>query len=99
MRVSTTKSKNAESFYIVQSFRDSKGKNTTKIVKKLGTLDQLMSKLKVDNRDDVMAWAKEQAEIETKNELKVDKTAVLVPLSPVKQIDLDKKRIYHAQCQ
>lgn len=38
MRVSTTKSKNAESFYITKSYINDKGKSTSKIIRKLGTL-------------------------------------------------------------
>ena len=62
MRVTTTKSKNAESFYITQSYTNSDGKSTSKIVRKLGTLQDLCEKLGTD-RDGVMAWAKEQARI------------------------------------
>ena len=56
MRVTTTKSKNAESFYITQSYTNSDGKSTSKIVRKLGTLQDLCEKLGTD-RDGVMAWA------------------------------------------
>ena len=66
MKVTTSKSKNSESFYICRSFIDSSGKSTSKVVKKLGTLDELSKKLNTD-RAGVMAWAKEQAKIETKN--------------------------------
>ena len=54
MRVTTTKSKNAESFYITQSYTNSDGKSTSKIVQKLGTLQDLCEKLGTD-RDGVMA--------------------------------------------
>ncbi len=65
MRVTTTKSKNAESFYINHAYIDKNGKSTSRIYKKLGTLKELSEKLNT-NRDGVMAWAKKQAEIETK---------------------------------
>ena len=65
MRVSTSKSKNAESFYITKSDINNKGKSTSKIIRKLGTLEELSKKLGTD-RDGVMAWAKEQADIETR---------------------------------
>lgn len=64
MRVMTTKSKNAESFYITKSFKNNAGKSTSKIVRKLGTLRELSEMLGTD-RDGVMAWAREQARIET----------------------------------
>lgn len=72
MRITTSKSKNSESFYITHSYINHKGKSTSKIFKKLGTLDALSKKLNTD-RDGVMAWAKQQAEIETKNIMKKEK--------------------------
>ncbi len=64
MRVTTTKSKNAESFYSTQSYVNAKGTNTSKIIRKFGTLKELSERLETDH-DGVMAWAKEQARIET----------------------------------
>ena len=55
MRVTATKSKNAESFYINYAFIDKNGKSTSHIYKKLGTLKELSEKLHAD-RDVVMAW-------------------------------------------
>ena len=64
MRVTTSKSKNAESFYINFAYIDENGKSTSKTYRKLGTLKELSEKLGTD-RDGVMAWAKEQARIAT----------------------------------
>ena len=64
MRVTTSKSKNAESFYISKGFINEKGKSTSVIVRKLGTLQELL-KEHGPTRDDVMEWAREQARIET----------------------------------
>lgn len=64
MKVTTTKSKNAESFYITRSYINDEGKNTSTTVRKLGTLEQLLPE-HGPTRDDVMLWAKEQARIET----------------------------------
>ena len=64
MRVITSKSKNSESFYISQGYVNNKGKPTSRLYKKLGTLKELSERLGTD-RDGVMAWAKEQARIET----------------------------------
>ena len=64
MRVTTTKSKNAESFYITHSYTKNNGTTTSRIYKKLGTLAEL-SKLLNTDRDGVMLWAREQARIET----------------------------------
>ncbi|MDD7050880.1 MAG: hypothetical protein PUI41_08195, partial [Lachnospiraceae bacterium] len=60
MRVTTSKSKNSESFYITQSYTNAQGKSTSKTIRKLGTLAELSNRLNTD-RDGVMAWAKEQA--------------------------------------
>ena len=80
MRVSSSKSKNAESFYITRSFIDENGHNTTRTVRKLGTLKQLMEELQTD-RNGVVAWCKKQAELETEKE-KADReeSRILVPL-------------------
>lgn len=64
MKVTTSKSKNSESFYIAKSFIDNKGKSTSVNVRKLGTLKELLTE-HGPTRDDVMKWAKEEARIET----------------------------------
>lgn len=64
MRVVTSKSKNAESFYISKGYVNDKGASTSVIVRKLGTLKELLPE-HGPTRDDVMAWAREQARIET----------------------------------
>ena len=42
MRVTTSKSKNAESFYISKGYVNDKGVSTSVIVRKLGTLNELI---------------------------------------------------------
>ena len=64
MRVTTTKSKNAESFYITKGYINDKGVSTSVVVRKLGTLNDLLVE-HGPTRDDVMTWAREQARIET----------------------------------
>ena len=64
MRVTTTKSKNAESFYITKGYINNKGVSTSVVVRKLGTLKDLLLE-HGPTRDDVMAWAREQARLET----------------------------------
>ena len=64
MRVTITKSKNAESLYITKSYINAQGKSTSAVIRKLGTLAELSKNLNTD-RDGVIAWAKEQARIET----------------------------------
>ena len=64
MRVTTSKSKNAESFYISKGYVNDKGVSTSVIIRKLGTLKELLPE-HGPTRNDVMAWAKEQARLET----------------------------------
>lgn len=64
MKVTTSKSKNSESFYIAKSFINDQGKSTSVNVKKLGTLSELIIE-HGPTRDDVMRWAKEEAKKET----------------------------------
>lgn len=94
MRVTTTKSKFSESFYINYAYIDKNGKSTSKIFKKLGTLNELKEKLGTDDRDEVMKWAKEQARIATEQH-KAESETVLVPLSPKSLINLDERRSFN----
>lgn len=64
MKVTTSKSKNSESFYIAKSFINDQGKSTSVNVRKLGTLKELLIE-HGPTRDDVMRWAKEEARKET----------------------------------
>ena len=64
MRVTTSKSKNAESFYITKGYINDKGVSTSVIIRKLGTLQELI-KEHGPTREDVMTWAKEEARMET----------------------------------
>lgn len=93
MRVTTTKSKNSESFYINHAFIDKNGKSTSKIFRKLGTLKELSEKLGTD-RDGVMAWAKEQARIATE-QYKKENEAVSLLLSPTQLIKKDEQRSFN----
>ena len=94
MRVTTTKSKFSESFYINYAYIDKNGKSTSKIFKKLGTLNELKEKLGTDDRDEVMKWAKEQARIATEQH-KAESENVLVPLSPKSLINLNERRSFN----
>lgn len=59
MHISIGKTKNKEFIYINQSFRV-KNKTTTKVFKKLGTMDELLP-LHDNDRNKVIEWAKEEA--------------------------------------
>ena len=64
MRITTSKSKNSESFYITKGYINDNGVSTSTVIRKLGTLNELL-KEHGPTRDDVMAWAKEEARLET----------------------------------
>lgn len=94
MRVTTTKSKNAESFYITHSYTKNNGTTTSRIYKKLGTLKELTQQLNTD-RDGVMAWAKEQARIETEKYKKEQECkTVLIPFHADRQLEYNKQ-VFH----
>ena len=93
MRVTTTKSKNSESFYINYAYINDRGKSTSKVYRKLGTLKELSAKLNTD-RDGVMAWAKEQARIATE-EYKKEIEAVSVSLHPNQIIHKNQTNLYN----
>ena len=65
MRLSLVKSKNTTQFYIIQSYRDENGKNTSKIIEKLGNEQEVIKKA---NGEDPIVWAKKY--IEKKNQEK-----------------------------
>ena len=92
LKVNTSKSKNAESFYIKQSYIDSNGKSTSRTIRKLGTLKELLVE-HGPTRDDVMAWAKEQARIETEK-FEQEKTNHCIPITfhPNRKIAHGEKR-------
>ena len=92
MKVNTSKSKNAESFYIKQSYLDAHGKSTSRTIRKLGTLNELLIE-HGPTRDDVMNWAKEQARIETeKYEQAKENHCLPVIFHPNRKIPHGEKR-------
>lgn len=94
MRVITSKSKNAESFYISHSFVNSKGTNTSKIVRKLGTLEELL-KDHGPTREDVLKWAKEEARVETqKYKSEQDTKAIPITFHADRQLDYSQQKLY-----
>lgn len=90
MRVTTTKSKNSESFYINYAYIDKNGKSTSRIYKKLGTLRDLKEMLGTDDRDEVMKWAREQARIATEQH-KAESESIQVTLSPKNLISINEQ--------
>ena len=85
------KAENAESFYICKSYTKANGSTTSAIVRKLGTLEQLLPE-HGPTRDDVLAWAKNEVKIETEK-YKKEKEAqtVLIPFHADRQLDYNKQ--------
>ena len=91
MRVTTSKSKNAESFYISKGYVNDKGVSTSVIIRKLGTLKELLPE-HGPTRNDVMAWAKEQARLETlKYKQEKEEKQIKLTFHADRQLDYDKQ--------
>ena len=91
MRLNKVKSKNAVSYYIIRSVRRD-GKNSSEIVKKLGTEKSIKETYGVE---DVDGWAKEQLRIMNEEEIASDHK-VLIPLSTDKVVDADVRLAFNA---
>ena len=95
MKVNTSKSKNAESFYIKHSYIDANGKSTSRTIRKLGTLKELLVE-HGPTRDDVMEWAREQARMETeKYEQEKENYRLPIYFYPNRKIPHGQKRCFH----
>lgn len=91
MRLSISKSKNAVSFYAIRSVTKN-GKNSSEIVEKLGTENEIKEKYMCD---DAYLWAKEHIkELNKQAALNVHKH--LIPLSTDTQIEKGKQFKYNA---
>lgn len=93
MKLTISKSKNSESFYICHSYINKDGKSTSKTLRKLGTLKELCEKLGTD-RDGVLLWAKEQTRLETKK-YNLEHEAVSISFSPSQLLDMGKQRSFN----
>lgn len=89
MRVTLTKSNVAEHVYISKAYRNDNGKSTSRIFKKLGTMAELLPEHD-NNREKVLAWAKEQARIYTEAE-KNNTLKVPVEFSQERQIAMGER--------
>lgn len=91
MNLHITKSKNSESFYIAKSYAKSNGTTSSMIVRKLGTLNQLLEE-HGPTRDDVLAWAKNEVKLETeKYKKEKEEQTVLIPFHADRQMDFEKQ--------
>lgn len=92
MNLAISKSKNAKSLYIQKSFRKN-GKSTSKIIKKLGTMEELLP-LHNNSEEDVIAWGRMIAKKMTEDE-KRDTDMVLISLSQSKLLEKGKQSLYN----
>ena len=90
MRISISKSANAECFYVVKSFRKN-GKNTTRIIEKLGNLEQVKTRA---NGQDPYEWAKEYAAKLTQEEEEASRK-VMVSFSQSKLIESGEQKKFN----
>ncbi len=94
MRVTTSRSKNSESFYITKGYINDKGVSTSTVIRKLGTLNDLLPE-HGPTRDDVMAWAREEARIETlKYKQEQQNKAVQITFHSDRQLDYNNQTLY-----
>ena len=76
MYVNITGSSNNKDVYIYQSYRKENGKTSSRIYKKLGKYNTLLE-LFDNDKDKLMAWAKEEARKETED---FNNKSVQIPL-------------------
>lgn len=90
MRLKISKSKNAQSLYVIKSIYKN-GKRTTKIVEKLGTYRDIKEKL---NGNDPIEWANAYI-VELNKKEQSEQQEILVKYSPSKQIVKDKQTSFN----
>lgn len=94
MRLHTSKSKNAESFYVSKGYVNDKGVSTSVIVRKLGTLAELLPE-HGPTREDVVAWCKGQCEIETqKYKEEQQEKSIQITFHADRQLDYNQQKLF-----
>ena len=88
LRINTNKD-GSQNYYILESYRSNNGKSTTRIIKKLGTHDQLLKE-----HDDPKAWA-ESVVKEMNEQVYAKKQDILVKFSPTVQMERDTMHLYN----
>ena len=91
MRLQTSESKNATSFYVTKSVYNN-GTRSTKIVEKLGTYSELKTKL---NGRDPREWAEEYVKELNRLEKEGREPDVISRFSPYKRIEKDEQRSFN----
>ena len=88
MRLNIVTSVHSKQFYVIESFRTDNGKNTSRIVKKLGTYEQLSKE-----HEDPEAWAREVV-AQMNREAEAGKRKLMVPFAPSELIEKDKALLF-----
>ena len=91
MRLSLVKSKNTTQFYVIESYRDINGKNTSRIIEKLGNEKEVLKK---SNGKDPVAWAKKYVEDLNKKELE-NSRKIIIEKSQNVQIPLNNINLFN----
>lgn len=91
MRLSLVKSKNTTQFYVIKSYRDKNGKNTSKIIEKLGNTEEVTKKAK---GKDPIVWAKKYIEDLNKAE-KENNLKILIEKSTYTLIPKDEQNLFN----
>lgn len=91
MKLTISRSKNSESYYIQKSYRTDDGKSSTRTVERLGTIDEVKARFGEENTmDAVKAYIKELTKAD-----KERNRDVIVKLSQSKMIKKDEQRCYN----
>lgn len=90
MRLKITKSKNAASLYVIKDVTRN-GKRTTKIVEKLGTLEELKKKLK---NEDPIEWSKKYIK-KLNDQEKTNTRKIIIEKFQNKLIEKEKQTLYN----
>lgn len=91
MKLTVSKSKNSASFYVTKSIYEN-GVHSSKVVEKLGTYEELKSKL---NGQDPYDWAKEYVKEKTRLEKEGREPDVIEKYSPTTLLEKDKQQSFH----
>ena len=91
MKLNIVKSKNCTILYAARSYRSENGKSTSKVVKRLGTVEELREKL---NGEDPIEWAKARVAEMTALE-KEENKHVIIDCNPMALIAKDEQRSYN----
>lgn len=90
MKLQTTRSKNAVSYYVTKSIYVD-GKSTSKVVEKLGTYDEVLKRSGGKNPE---KWARAYVSELTRQE-KEKRRDIIVRYSPGKRVPKDKQRVFN----